>query len=220
MAHRRKPGLISRIYDASGRMVKPGTDRLWGWLSGNGAWNVDDGRRTIQNTVLRNCILPDFFRLYRKEGAAFGSVPDCRLAGGRMAVKLRGRFAVEASLLIPGICILLVYLFFFTLYAHDYAVCTHAALECGIKGIYRDGAAPVLIEERVEEDLRRKLSERLLWIRNLEVEVQVNAVREIVHISGAGSFLPVDGIEVNQTLYRYAPCETIRRSRWLRKKEE
>ena len=47
-------------------------------------------------------------------------------------MKKKGRYVVEAAYLVPVICILLVYLVFFTLYAHDYAVCAHTALECGI----------------------------------------------------------------------------------------
>lgn len=40
-------------------------------------------------------------------------------------------------ILIPGICMLMVYMVFFTLYAHDYAVCIHAVLETGIRGSYQ-----------------------------------------------------------------------------------
>ncbi len=49
----------------------------------------------------------------------------------------KGRFVLEASMLVPIICILLVYLVYFTLYTHDCAVVTHGILESGVKGIYR-----------------------------------------------------------------------------------
>ncbi len=130
-------------------------------------------------------------------------------------MRRKGRFVVEASLLVPGICIVLVYLFFYTLYAHDYAVCIHAAIESGVGGTYREGQSPGQIADEVEEDLRRKLPERLLWIRQSEVEVKANAARVTIRISGTGSFLPVEGIKVKQAIYRNAPCELIRRSRWL-----
>ena len=41
----------------------------------------------------------------------------------------KGRFVLEASILVPMICILLVYLVYFTLYTHDCAVVTHGILE-------------------------------------------------------------------------------------------
>ena len=42
---------------------------------------------------------------------------------------------LEASMLVPIICILLVYLVYFTLYTHDCAVVTHGILESGVKGL-------------------------------------------------------------------------------------
>ena len=103
---------------------------------------------------------------------------------------------MEAALLVPGICLLLVYTVFFTLYVHDYAVCAHAALESGIKGVYRDGAGASQKEQNIEADLE--------------------PVRVRIRISGGGSYFPKERIEVERTIYRTAPCETIRRSRWLK----
>ena len=104
-------------------------------------------------------------------------------------MKRKGRYVLEAALLVPGVCILLVYVVFFTLYAHDCAVCVHTVLEAGIEGCYQDGRSGEKIRADVEQEIRKKLSER---------------------------FLPVDGIEVRQAVYRVRPCEVIRRSRWLR----
>ena len=73
----------------------------------------------------------------------------------------KGRFVLEASILVPMICILLVYLVYFTLYTHDCTVVTHGILESGVKGIYRDGRSDGVIREQMQEDLSRKLSERL-----------------------------------------------------------
>lgn len=69
--------------------------------------------------------------------------------------KKKGRFVLEAAALIPGVCILLVYLVYFTLYAHDYAVCSHAALEAGTKGIYREGDSGGEMEEKICRDLQK-----------------------------------------------------------------
>ena len=123
---------------------------------------------------------------------------------------------MEAALLVPGICLLLVYTVFFTLYVHDYAVCAHAALESGIKGVYRDGAGASQKEQNIEADLEQKLSQRLLWMKEKQVEVQVSPVRVRSRISGGGYYFPKERIEVERTIYRTAPCETIRRSRWLK----
>lgn len=132
-------------------------------------------------------------------------------------MKKKGRFVLEAALLVPEICLLIVYLVYFTLYAHDYAVAVHGVLESGVKGIYRDGSSDSQVEEDIQQDLSRKLSERLLWIQKPEVEVQVSPVKVVVSLSGEGPFLPVEGIYVKQELYRSCPSKTVRRSRWLKK---
>ena len=131
-------------------------------------------------------------------------------------MKRKGRYVLEAALLVPGVCILLVYVVFFTLYAHDCAVCVHTVLEAGIEGCYQDVRSGEKIRADVEQEIRKKLSERLLWLRDETVEVSVNPVRLQIRMEGVGSFLPVDGIEVRQAVYRVRPCEVIRRSRWLR----
>lgn len=131
-------------------------------------------------------------------------------------MKRKGRYVLEAVLLVPGVCILLVYVVFFTLYAHDCAVCVHTVLEAGIEGCYQDGRSGEKIRADVEQEIRKKLSERLLWLQDETVEVSVNPVRLQIRMEGVGSFLPVDGIEVRQAVYRVRPCEVIRRSRWLR----
>lgn len=154
-------------------------------------------------------------KLSEEEGGTAGSVPDSGICDGRTDMKRKGRYVLEAAVLVPFICLLLVYLIFFTLYVHDYTVCRHAVLEAGVKGIYPDGRKNRQIEDDVERDLRQKLDERLLWIQDKKVEVSVDALQILVHLSGTGEFLPVKEIVVEQRLYRVHPCETIRRSRWL-----
>lgn len=130
-------------------------------------------------------------------------------------MRKKGRFVLEAALLTPGLCLLLVYLVFFTLYAHDYAVCCQCVYESGVKGIYRDGRSSREIEADVEADLRKKLTERLLWIKEAEVSVSASPVRLAVEAGGSGGFLPVGEIRVKQELYRIEPCASVRRCRWL-----
>lgn len=131
-------------------------------------------------------------------------------------MKKKGRYVVEAAFLIPGICILLVYVIFFTLYAHDYAVCVHTIMESGIGGSYPDGRTDGQIQEDVERRLLQKLSDRLLWLQEETAEVQVNPVKLTICVSGRGSFLPMSEVEVQCEVYRIRPCETLRRSRWMR----
>ena len=112
---------------------------------------------------------------------------------------------------------MLVYIVYFTLYVHDCTVCAHAVLESGVKGIYTNGKSSVQRESDVEQDLKQKLSERLLWIKEEEIDVKVNPVQLQIQVNGTGVFLPVKEVQIEQCLYRLHPCETIRRSRWLRK---
>ena len=109
----------------------------------------------------------------------------------------KGRFVLEASMLVPIICILLVYLVYFTLYTHDCAVVIHGILESGVKGIYRDGRSDEAIREQMQEDLSRKLSERLLWMEDAEVEARVGPLQAEVKVSGKGRFLPVQLLLAN-----------------------
>ena len=133
----------------------------------------------------------------------------------------KGRFVLEAAVLVPGICILLVYLVYFTLYTHDCAVVEHGMLESGVKGIYREENSDQAIQDRIQNDLEQKLNERLLWINDAKVQVKVNPVRVTLKVSGNGNFLPTEvKVETQETLYRIAPCQIIRRSRWLRKSGE
>ena len=130
-------------------------------------------------------------------------------------------FVLEASILVPMICILLVYLVYFTLYTHDCAVVTHGILESGVKGIYRDGRSDEVIREQMQEDLSRKLSERLLWMEDAEVEVRVSPLQAEIKVSGKGRFLPARiEIKTVEKLYRVRPCKVIRRSRWMIKSGE
>ena len=90
-------------------------------------------------------------------------------------MKKKGRYVVEAAYLVPGICILLVYIVFFTLYAHDHAVCVHTVLETAIRGSYPDGRTSGQIRDDMERELAQKLSERLLWLQEERVEVGVGS---------------------------------------------
>lgn len=132
-----------------------------------------------------------------------------------MHIREKGRFVLEAAYLVPGICVLLVFLVYFTLYAHDYAVCTHAALESGTKGIYRMEETASQVQTAIKTDLEKKLDERLLWISDPEVEVSVSPLKANIHIAGSGRFLGSYSIEVNRILYRINPCDTLRTSHWL-----
>ena len=65
----------------------------------------------------------------------------------------------------------------------------------GIKGVYRDGAGASQKEQNIEADLEQKLSQRLLWMKEKQVEVQVSPVRVRIRISGGGSYFPKERIE-------------------------
>ncbi len=129
--------------------------------------------------------------------------------------KRKGRFVLEAAILVPGICLILVALVYFTLYAHDYAVCTHAALESGTKGIYREGDSNAEMEQKICQDLKEKLHHRLLWVKQPEIQVQVNPIQAEIQITGQGDFLTGCSVKVTRKISRIRPCTIIRKSRWL-----
>ena len=89
-------------------------------------------------------------------------------------------------------------------------------MESGVKAIYRDGRSDEAIREQMQEDLSRKLSERLLWMEDAEVEVRVGPLQAEVKVSGKGRFLPAQ-IAFKTVLYLYSlrTCKVIRRSRWM-----
>ena len=135
-------------------------------------------------------------------------------------MKKKGRFVLEASLLVPGFCLLFVCLIFFTLYVHDYMVCSHMMLQTGMKGIYPADRTDRQIEEEVEKDLAQKLSGYLLWLKKEEITVQADPVSLTVSLSGTGSAFLTEQIHIRQKLYRIKPCEIIRRSKWLKDRGE
>lgn len=133
-------------------------------------------------------------------------------------MKKKGRFVVEASYLFPGFCLLLLFLVFFTLYVHDYAVCVHTITQSAVKGSYRLAWTDAQIENFLYGEIEEKLSERLLWMADRKVEVSVNPLKIQVKVSGIGSLLPIERVEISQKISRNLPCETIRRSHWLKAK--
>ncbi len=134
-------------------------------------------------------------------------------------MKRKGRYVLEAAIIVPIICILLVYLVLFTFYAHDYAVATQVALEAGIKGLYPDGSTDSQKKEEIEKDLATKLSACFLWVQEDAITVELNPVRLKIDIAGRGDFLPVDGLRLRREVYRIQPCKTIRRCRWMEEKD-
>ena len=154
------------------------------------------------------------------EGTSICPISDSSRSDGSMDGKMKrykkkGRFVLEAAALIPGVCILLVYLVYFTLYAHDYAVCSHAALEAGTKGIYREGDSGGEMEEKICRDLQKKLNHRLLWVKETEIQVKVNPAQAIIQITGQGDFLKGCSVTVERRINRIRPCTMIRKRRWL-----
>lgn len=131
-------------------------------------------------------------------------------------MKRRGRFVVEAALLVPGLCMLLCCLVFFALYSHDYTMCAQTALECGTKGLYEDGSGNSQIESRIRQDLQQKLKERVLWASQVSEEVTVNAAQIQVVVTAKGNVWPMDTIEIRQTFLRVYPDRMIRAAKWLK----
>ena len=109
----------------------------------------------------------------------------------------KGRFVLEAAYLVPMVCLLMVYLVHFTLYAHDCAVCAHTMMEAGMKEIYREEKTSGEMEDLIRQDLQKKLKERLLWME---------ALRKI-------------RIETERTLYRISPCPALRMKLFLTRKK-
>lgn len=204
------------LCSAFGRFFKPGTNRIWGRVADAGTGNVGRYCRASLPFLGWDYARESACIFFSEERIPAGPLFDGCLYYERVVMKKKGRYVLEAAFLVPGICILLVHLVFFTLYAHDCAVCVHTALESGIKGCYQDGRTDGQLKETLEKDMSEKLAERLLWLEERNVEVRVNPVRITLRITGTGSFLPVSGLEIERTIYRIQPCKTIRRSRWMR----
>ena len=131
----------------------------------------------------------------------------------------KGRFVLEAAYLVPMVCLLMVYLVYFTLYAHDCAVCAHTILEAGTKAIYREELTSGEMKNQIEQELQKKLKERLLWMEEPEITAEVNPVRVRIRVSGTGPFLRQIKIEMDRTLYRVSPCQTVRMKLFLKRKK-
>lgn len=182
-----------------------------------GSWNVDIFHKTcgafIEGAAFEYCM----GSLSAPKSSSIGSIFNDIICNWGIMLKQKGRFVVEAAVLVPFLSLMLVYMIHFTLYVHDYTVCAHTLLESGVKGIYTDGRGNQQRKSDVEEDLKKKLNERLLWIKHKEINVQVNPAWIQIQIDGTGTFLSVKEIETEQKIYRIHPCETIRRSRWIGK---
>ena len=202
-----------------------GTDWKGRRLGDSGSWHVVPGRSGGTKSSGGNVSVRRGRIAVEGEGTSICPIFDSSCSDGSMDGKMKrykkkGRFVLEAAALIPGVCILLVYLVYFTLYAHDYAVCSHAALEAGTKGIYREGDSGGEMEEKICRDLQEKLHHRLLWVKETEIQVKVNPVQAVIQITGQGDFLTGCSVKVERKINRIRPCTVIRKRRWLTGREK
>lgn len=194
-------------------------------LGASGSGDVVPGGRGRTDSFNGNVPVRGSRGVTEEERTAICPIFDSGCSDGTMDRKMKrykkkGRFVLEAAVLVPGICLIMVHLVYFTLYAHDYAVCSHAALEAGTKGIYREGDSSEETEEKICRDLQEKLKYRLLWVKEPEIQVQVNPVQAVIQIAGQGDFLTGCSVKVERKINRIRPCTVIRKRRWLTGREK
>ena len=152
---------MAGVFPVGGGSDYRGTDWKGRRLGASGSWHVVPCRNGRAKSSGGNVSVWRSRVAVEGEGTSICPISDSSRSDGSMDGKMKrykkkGRFVLEAAALIPGVCILLVYLVYFTLYAHDYAVCSHAALEAGTKGIYREGDSGGEMEEKICRDLQKK----------------------------------------------------------------
>lgn len=211
---------MAGVFPVGGGSDYRGTDWKGRRLGASGSWHVVPCRNGRAKSSGGNVSVWRSRVAVEGEGTSICPISDSSRSDGSMDGKMKrykkkGRFVLEAAALIPGVCILLVYLVYFTLYAHDYAVCSHAALEAGTKGIYREGDSGGEMEEKICRDLQKKLNHRLLWVKETEIQVKVNPAQAVIQITGQGDFLKGCSVTVERRINRIRPCTVIRKCRWL-----
>ena len=201
-----------------------GKNRIWRWMADTGNGDVVFGRGNCVCAADGMCSVRRCGDPTERKGAAICSFPDGGLYCGEVFAvnrwsRKKGRFVLEAAYLVPMVCLLMVYLVYFTLYAHDCAVCAHTMMEAGMKGIYREEKTSGEMEDLIRQDLQKKLQERLLWMEAPDITVDVNPVRARIRVSGTGPFLRKIRIETERTLYRISPCPALRMKLFLTRKK-
>ena len=189
---------MAGVFPVGGGNDYRGTDWKGRRLGASGSWHVVPCRNGRAKSSGGNVSVWRSRVAVEGEGTSICPISDSSRSDGSMDGKMKrykkkGRFVLEAAALIPGVCILLVYLVYFTLYAHDYAVCSHAALEAGTKGIYREGDSG----------------------GEMEIQVKVTPAQAVIQITGQGDFLKGCSVTVERRINRIRPCTVIRKRRWL-----
>lgn len=215
---------MAGVFPVGGGSDYRGTDWKGRWLGASGSWHVVPCRNGRAKSSDGNVSVWRSRVVVEGEGTSICPISDSSRSDGSMDGKMKrykkkGRFVLEAAALIPGVCILLVYLVYFTLYAHDCAVCAHTMMEAGMKGIYREEKTSGEMEDLIRQDLQKKLKERLLWMEAPDITVDVNPVRARIRVSGTGPFLRKIRIETERTLYRISPCPALRMKLFLTRKK-
>lgn len=215
---------MAGVFPVGGGSDYRGTDWKGRRLGASGSWHVVPCRNGRAKSSGGNVSVWRSRVVVEGEGTSICPISDSSRSDGSMDGKMKrykkkGRFVLEAAALIPGVCILLVYLVYFTLYAHDCAVCAHTMMEAGMKGIYREEKTSGEMEDLIRQDLQKKLQERLLWMEAPDITVDVNPVRARIRVSGTGPFLRKIRIETERTLYRISPCPALRMKLFLTRKK-
>ena len=215
---------MAGVFPVGGGSDYRGTDWKGRRLGASGSWHVVPCRNGRAKSSGGNVSVWRSRVAVEGEGTSICPISDSSRSDGSMDGKMKrykkkGRFVLEAAALIPGVCILLVYLVYFTLYAHDCAVCAHTMMEAGMKGIYREEKTSGEMEDLIRQELQKKLKERLLWMEAPDITVDVNPVRARIRVSGTGPFLRKIRIETERTLYRISPCPALRMKLFLTRKK-
>ena len=215
---------MAGVFPVGGGSDYRGTDWKGRRLGASGSWHVVPCRNGRAKSSGGNVSVWRSRVAVEGEGTSICPISDSSRSDGSMDGKMKrykkkGRFVLEAAALIPGVCLLMVYLVYFTLYAHDCAVCAHTMMEAGMKGIYREEKTSGEMEDLIRQELQKKLKERLLWMEAPDITVDVNPVRARIRVSGTGPFLRKIRIETERTLYRISPCPALRMKLFLTRKK-
>lgn len=138
-------------------------------------WNGDGG-------------IVDVWKYESKKRHSFCSFLVCSVSGVRVWMVKRGSFTVEASLVIPFLCCLLVVFLQSVFYLHDVSVFTSVAYEAAQKGAAQKDCGTAEKESYAKDAAEDLLKGRRLACRTYEVEVNADHSNVCVTIHGQTGF--------------------------------
>lgn len=109
---------------------------------------------------------------------------NCNIKNNFKKYRFKGYLSIEASLIMPMIILLFVFIIYFTCYLYNLCLIKQIAYVAALRGSQILNGSDAQIKEYVEEELEELLEKPLVYVSELEKSVNVSSNKVRVELSG------------------------------------